>query len=98
MQCNVAIFILIYIVNASFVDDRGVALSEFRSNNGIPASTFYRHVRTLIQARIIARTSRDRYVIHSQFVTRIARFANVSRVAEYMRDYQPSLFEDEDYG
>lgn len=98
MQCNLAVVILNHMLyEASFSDSGGVALSEFRSRHSIPSTTFYRHIRTLIQNRIIARTSRDRYILHHQFIEHVESFALVQGDAEYMRDYKmPLRFNDDD--
>lgn len=54
---------IMYLQCGSNVGGAGVALSDFRKEIGIPNSTFYRSVKTLIDANIIIRVRRDRYSV-----------------------------------
>jgi DNA-binding IclR family transcriptional regulator len=97
MQTNLAVCILSYVLKAHINDDGGVALSVFRLKYNIPASTFYRHVNTLIQARIIARISRDSYVMHHSFITGVAVHYYRNKANGYLEDNQTHMFEVNDY-
>lgn len=70
MEQNVALYILMYMVQCS-VDGGGVRLSDYRNAVRIPRTTFYRHVNSLIEMKIIARVGRDIYTLNDEFVNAV---------------------------
>ena len=81
MEVNLAIIIMSHIlVQQSAQEGRSVKLSEYMQEYGIPRATFYRHVRTLLDNRIIEKYGRDRYGMHRDFVSKSRSIREYSRM------------------
>jgi len=67
MKQNVALYILMYMIQCS-IGGGVVRLSDYRKSVGIPNTTFFRHVNSLIDMKMIARVGRDIYTLDDEFV------------------------------
>lgn len=77
MKVNLALHILHFVLYSMSIHSAGeVGLSEFREQLGVPAPTFYRHVKNLRDAGFIFRVGRDRYKINASM------FAHMRNIVE----------------
>jgi len=92
-----AVEILKHTILTQSIEGRAVRLSKFRHEYGVPASTFYRHVRALLNARLIMRVGRDEYSVHTNMMIAMglilvdANDVAIEDTQEY-RDVQKSMF------
>lgn len=95
MQTNLAIHILLHLIRKlKESEGEGVKLSDIRHRWGVPASTFYRHVNSLMQCGIVAREERDRYVLRVEFIGDVSEVQS-RKNRTYLPDRQLSFIRDE---
>jgi DNA-binding IclR family transcriptional regulator len=64
MKVNLALYIFLELVRVQRHEQgRAVSLSEMRQVYNIPETTFYRHVKSLIDNDLIIRLGRDKYSV-----------------------------------